>query len=847
MKKKLLRRGISFSMAVAMLFSCGGYLWADETVPEEQPSEEVEVMEEEVSVDDEALVIPEQTEAEELSEEEVIEEAEGYEFTEISADISDEHQMNPVLLVFDSGLDNDDMAQLYIEQEMNPGNQAYYGRYDYNTMLSEDEQVIFNQLYDVLSDIASGDTTSTCFELGGLSYTIDELGLSYPIDWDDFDTAMSERVDVYKVFFSMLDCFPYELYWFDKTDNNYIYPEASVSEGVFTVTYCFELSVASEYRDATSADSLYTVNSKFGKAVKAALANAENIISTYAGLDDYNKLLSYCETLLELSDYNHEAVGEPGLPYGNPWQMIWALDGDPATMVVCEGYSKAFQYLCDNTTFMCRSIYAISVQGDVWFEPDDGGGHMWNVVRMDDGENYLVDVTNYEENCPLFLEGALSGSVAGGYYVYSGESINPFCYSYDDSTQTCFTTEALELADHNYVFGESVPIDEDHFPDATFREFVTGFDENEDQYLSVDERNAVVSIDVSELEPAITTLEGIGYFPNIFFLNCSNQAIADLDLNSNTMIDFLMCNDCGLENLHIESLVHLIHLECMDNSLTSLDLSMLTTVEELNCFNNKISELKLGNNDIKYLECSCNNLSELDVSACIGLETLFCDHNSLTQLDINDHPYASIAYLAGTLMEVDGVDYYKFEYGPNDEDAFRLMVDSNVSVITEDAPGWKTIRDDWFLFDSDWNVCVGWAKSGKRWYFFDDYGKMQTGWVKDGNNWYYCSDTGAMQTGWQKIGGRWYLLKSSGVMTTGWAKSGGKWYYFSSGGVMQTGWKKISGKWYYFESSGAMKTGWIKLSNKWYYFDGNGAMVTGSRTINGKVYYFDSNGVCQNP
>lgn len=62
--------------------------------------------------------------------------------------------------------------------------------------------------------------------------------------------------------------------------------------------------------------------------------------------------------------------------------------------VVCEGYSKLFQYLC-----YCTGINATQISGVA-----DGGAHMWNAVKLD-GEWYHVDVTwNDTDNQWLFYK-----------------------------------------------------------------------------------------------------------------------------------------------------------------------------------------------------------------------------------------------------------------------------------------------------------------------------------------------------------------------------------------------------------------------------------------------------------
>ena len=56
---------------------------------------------------------------------------------------------------------------------------------------------------------------------------------------------------------------------------------------------------------------------------------------------------------------------------------------------VCEGYAEAFKLLCDKVGIDCIVVTGMSL-------PDSDNtleAHMWNLVRMDDGEWYAVDVT----------------------------------------------------------------------------------------------------------------------------------------------------------------------------------------------------------------------------------------------------------------------------------------------------------------------------------------------------------------------------------------------------------------------------------------------------------------------
>lgn len=72
--------------------------------------------------------------------------------------------------------------------------------------------------------------------------------------------------------------------------------------------------------------------------------------------------------------------------------------------VVCEGYAKAFQILCNRHGVAC-----ILVVGNV------SGAHMWNYVQMEDGNWYLVDVTWDDRNDSVNTTYLLAGSSTIGY------------------------------------------------------------------------------------------------------------------------------------------------------------------------------------------------------------------------------------------------------------------------------------------------------------------------------------------------------------------------------------------------------------------------------------------------
>ena len=54
--------------------------------------------------------------------------------------------------------------------------------------------------------------------------------------------------------------------------------------------------------------------------------------------------------------------------------------------VVCEGYSEAFKLICDRLDIPCVCVFGNLVE-------EENAGHMWNYVKMEDGNWYGMDVT----------------------------------------------------------------------------------------------------------------------------------------------------------------------------------------------------------------------------------------------------------------------------------------------------------------------------------------------------------------------------------------------------------------------------------------------------------------------
>lgn len=326
-------------------------------------------------------------------------------------------------------------------------------REEYPTMAK-----IYEAILPEIQAIAAGERTST--EITGSLADLEGVQLTYTAQDLHLDSITSENKDaayaealrlagltaVSNMIDALLSDCAYELYWFDKTAGcPYGFGYSLNSEQLTLTAYRLRFTVASAFADGDS----YTVSTASADTIHQAIQTAQGIVQAASYRADWSKLNYYRQQICNLTDYNHDAANdEIDTPYGNPWQLIWVFDGDPDTTVVCEGYAKAFAYLCELTNAQngFENVECYLVSGRM-AGGTGSGPHMWNVVRLD-GRNYLVDVTNCDDGsigapAQLFMVGYDSVDTTGAYqFACEGGNI---LYAYDNDSINTYGTEKLNL------------------------------------------------------------------------------------------------------------------------------------------------------------------------------------------------------------------------------------------------------------------------------------------------------------------------------------------------------------------------------------------------------------------
>lgn len=193
--------------------------------------------------------------------------------------------------------------------------------------------------------------------------------------------------------------------------------------------------------------------------------------------------------------------------------------------------------------------------------------------------------------------------------------------------------------------GVTIDLSKQNFPDEAFRKYLKKFDiiGNDglgDNKLIPAEWKAVTEIKVSGgyNGEKITNLKGIEFFPNLSYLDCSENNLSSLDVSDNTNLVMLLCYQNKLNSLDVTQNLALITLNCNHNNLTSLDVSQNTALTNLKCYNNNLTSLNVSKNDnLETLYCYDNQLTNLDVTQFIALQDLNCNKNKLSSLNVRQN------------------------------------------------------------------------------------------------------------------------------------------------------------------------------------------------------------------
>ena len=322
------------------------------------------------------------------------------------------------------------------------------------------EKYFYSEIENLIVSVASGSKSiarlTVTSGISDFSWTKEELGGTI-LNGGSLTTQanntvvknMNSAFDVHYILSTLLVEYPYEMFWFDKTGGiGYTYEMSATSNNLSIASITFFLYVSDDYSNPMVE---YGVSQSKISEANSVLAKINAIVEEHKDKGDYEKLAAYKDEICDLVSYNFDALKE-GTAYGNPWQLIYVFDDNPNTNVVCEGYAKAFKYLCDLSEFD-RDIYCYITTGEMISNKSEN--HMWNIVKIG-GSNYIVDVTNTDYTSGsggfnLFLVGGVASNSGKTYTVsVNGNSIKSIKYVYAESQKNLFCEDYLVISGSEY-------------------------------------------------------------------------------------------------------------------------------------------------------------------------------------------------------------------------------------------------------------------------------------------------------------------------------------------------------------------------------------------------------------
>lgn len=196
----------------------------------------------------------------------------------------------------------------------------------------------------------------------------------------------------------------------------------------------------------------YAINGSTLSGIRKALKRADQVLNDYSVLPDAEKIKAYANWIAGEVTYDHAAYDDRTsyLRDYRPFDMISVFDNDPNTNVVCQGYTRAFQYLMDHSVFSDKTIKSRIVSGN---------DHSWNLVTIA-GKTYFVDVTWYDTDDPkTYIPEFILGSSQTLDQLKNGTFCSVTGYTYDPSPQhssyyssirSFYTTKELTVSSTPY-------------------------------------------------------------------------------------------------------------------------------------------------------------------------------------------------------------------------------------------------------------------------------------------------------------------------------------------------------------------------------------------------------------
>lgn len=234
--------------------------------------------------------------------------------------------------------------------------------------------------------------------------------------------------------------------------------------------------------------------------------------------------------------------------------------------------------------------------------------------------NWMVTLdgeSDFFEVLPMYGAAGRTNIVVTVEEYVSGEALTGgFTLSAGDAELT-FSVKQLS---HNDATNKNV-----YIPDAAFSSYlVENFDSDGDGKISKEEALNVERIECSEM--GIASLDGIKYFSNLKYLDCSRNVISgDFDLSDMALLEEAQIHHNLFTSINLSGCSKLVRVEANDNTEVADGYRTIFITEQVNLE---------GCSALTYLELTDNKITSIDLSDCVNLEVLRMTWNNLSEIDV---------------------------------------------------------------------------------------------------------------------------------------------------------------------------------------------------------------------
>lgn len=484
------------------------------------------------------------------------------------------------------------------------------------------------------------------------------------------------------------------------------------------------------------ANSDYSADVETIAAKKAEIDAIVNLIATQVSSysSDYEKLLFVHDYLVEHTSYDYSSTTQSTSTSGYPktdFDMYGAL---VLKQAVCQGYSHAFKYICDQLNLGTNGFAYTS-------------SHVWNQIELD-GLYYNVDCTYDEYMYDIYMK------VQHANFLKSDTEFNSSHGSYTadySCTSTIYDDTNLDnVITHLCKFGNKYY-----------------YVKNSKLFYGTIVNNNWSATDVGIILPDAWTYTNVCMYDDKNIIYNTKTGIRLYNLETEKSVTIIEPYHRNIFGIHFDgtkvtyghryyTITGNTTVETIDSVV--LDKSLVSQIEKTDTTDVSTESVNSSNNPIKFVKIS-----------------------------------SSSAKIPKT-----GKLYLKAKYYPADADNFKSMIwkSSNKKVATVNSSGAVTgkkvgtatitctVNNEYTVSCKVTVYNYGLTKVKEKYYYYDIKGKkIKNKWKTVKGKKYYFNKKGQAVTGWKTIKGKKYYFSKKGVMQTGWKKIGKYKYYFNKKGI----------------------------------------------------------------